>query len=221
MTHSGWTISERIVLVLRDMFKTELERAMADEANESKTQNQRQFANLRKAWLSQMSRRLGKEEAIRELALEIEEVLANLKSDRLEMLEAQLDEKSTKAGEIIAKYDEMCDNFNELEDQIRKEKDAWVKSDQVAKRWQIAREMAEATIPIKSDIYDSSDSIYNTQAIRSRGMVLAAAMGMTCIGGAPPKPRQGVISSVTEFRTPMQSTSRSVPHENEDFNIPV
>ena len=219
MTHSGWTISERIVLVLRDMFKTELERAMADEADESKTQNQRQFANLRKAWLSQMSRRLGKEEAIRELALEIEEVLANLKSDRLDVLEAQLDEKSTNAGEIIAKYDRMCDQASELSDQIRKQKDAWVKSDPVAKQWQIAREMAESTIPFD---YDSSlDSIYNTQAIRSRGMVLAAAMGMTCIGGAPPKPRQGVISSVTEFRTPMQSTSRSVPHENEDFNIPV
>jgi len=219
MTHSGWTISERIVLVLRDMFKTELERAMADEADESKTQNQRQFANLRKAWLSQMSRRLGKEEAIRELALEIEEVLANLKSDRLDVLEAQLDEKSTNAGEIIAKYDRMCDQASELSDQIRKQKEAWVKSDPVAKRWQIAREMAESTIPFD---YDSSlDSIYNTQAIRSRGMVLAAAMGMTCVGGVPPKPRQGVISSVTEFRTPMQSTSRSVPHENEDFNIPV
>jgi len=218
MTHSERAISERIVLVLRDMFRRELERATADDSGKDKTESQRQFARMRNGWLASMDIRLGKQEVIRELALEIEEVLANLKSDRLEMLEAQLDDKATNAGEIIAKYDQMCDEASELVDQIRKEKDAWVKSDPVAKRWQIAREMAESMIPVSKD---RSDSIYNTQAIRSRGMVLAAAMGMTCVGGVPPKPRQDVISSVTEFRTPMQSTSRSVSPENEDFDIPI
>jgi len=218
MTHSERAISERIVLVLRDMFRRELARATADDSGKDKTESQRQFARMRNGWLASMDIRLGKQEAIRELALEIEEVLANLKSDRLEVLEAQLDDKATNAGEIIAKYDQMCDEASELVDQIRKQKDAWVKSDPVAKRWQIAREMAESMIPVSKD---RSDSIYNTQAIRSRGMVLAAAMGMTCVGGVPPKPRQDVISSVTEFRTPMQSTSRSVSPENEDFDIPI
>lgn len=218
MTHSERAISERIVLVLRDMFRRELERATADDSGKDKTESQRQFARMRNGWLASMDIRLGKQEVIRELALEIEEVLANLKSDRLQVLEAQLDDKATNAGEIIAKYDQMCDEASELVDQIRKQKDAWVKSDPVAKRWQIAREMAESMIPVSKD---RSDSIYNTQAIRSRGMVLAAAMGMTCVGGVPPKPRQDVISSVTEFRTPMQSTSRSVSPENEDFDIPI
>ncbi len=218
MTHSERAISERIVLVLRDMFRRELARATADDSGKDKTESQRQFARMRNGWLASMDIRLGKQEVIRELALEIEEVLANLKSDRLEVLEAQLDDKATNAGEIIAKYDQMCDEASELVDQIRKQKDAWVKSDPVAKRWQIAREMAESMIPVSKD---RSDSIYNTQAIRSRGMVLAAAMGMTCVGGVPPKPRQDVISSVTEFRTPMQSTSRSVSPENEDFDIPI
>lgn len=218
MTHSERAISERIVLVLRDMFRRELERATADDSGKDKTESQRQFARMRNGWLASMGIRLGKQEVIRELALEIEEVLANLKSDRLQVLEAQLDDKATNAGEIIAKYDQMCDEASELVDQIRKQKDAWVKSDPVAKRWQIAREMAESMIPVSKD---RSDSIYNTQAIRSRGMVLAAAMGMTCVGGVPPKPRQDVISSVTEFRTPMQSTSRSVSPENEDFDIPI
>jgi len=218
MTHSERAISERIVLVLRDMFRRELERATADDSGKDKTESQRQFARMRNGWLASMDIRLGKQEVIRELALEIEEVLADLKSDRLEALEADGERRSAAAN---AMYYEACDILEDAhkgEEELRKQKDAWVKSDPVAKRWQIAREMAESMIPVSKD---RSDSIYNTQAIRSRGMVLAAAMGMTCVGGVPPKPRQDVISSVTEFRTPMQSTSRSVSPENEDFDIPI